>query len=113
MNKIFTLCLLTFFATKVAAAPQAYNLNLSESRIDFTYDLQGAEFAGEIPISSADVVLDFQDLSNSDISVTFNVSGVRTGFGPLTEAIKSDSVLATDQFPTATFKRGTIVQGGT
>ncbi|SHG73096.1 Polyisoprenoid-binding protein YceI [Cognatiyoonia sediminum] len=113
MNKISSLCFLTLFATQVAAAPQSYDLNLSESRIDFTYDLQGSEFAGEIPISNADVALDFQDLSNSDISVTFNVSGVSTGFGPLTEAIKSESVLATGQFPTATFRSGSIVQNGT
>lgn len=95
------------------AAPTPYDLNLQESRVDFSYDLQGSEFGGKIPISRADVSLDFQDLSNSEIIVGFDMTGASAGLAPLTEAIKSDSVLATDQFPTAVFESGRIIQNGT
>ena len=99
-------------ASVAIAAPQTYDLKVDESRIDFTYDLQGTEMAGNIPINSAKVIIDFEQLSRSDVSVSFAMSGVTAGFGPLTEAVKSDRVLASRQFPTAAFQSRSVRRNG-
>ena len=112
MRNFFSLCFLMSLATQVAATPQSYKLNLSESQIYFSYVLQGIEFTGTIPIASAEISLDFGELSNSSISVAFDVSEVHAGIAPLTEAIKSKSVLATGSFPIATFASETIKKAG-
>lgn len=106
------LLMLTVLAAPANAAPTAYDLKIGESRIDFTYDLQGSDFSGNIPIRSADVVLDFQQLSRSEISVEFGISGVTAGFAPLTEAIKSQGVLNARQFPAARFRSRSVRRSG-
>ena len=40
------------------------------------------------------------------------MSGVTAGFGPLTEAVKSDRVLASRQFPTAAFQSRSVRRNG-
>ena len=110
--RIALVALVGFWTVPLGAAPQSYTLKIDDSRIGFTYNLQGSEFQGEIPIAAADVVIDFDNLSRSQVFVTFDMAGTSAGFGPLTEAVRSKAVLSTAQNPQATFETSRVTRSG-
>lgn len=90
-------------ALPVAAEPQTYELEKSASRIDFIYHLNGAKVTGKLPVARAGVVLDFDNLAASEITVVMAMAQVRAGIFLATDVIKSPSVLSTAAFPEAVF----------
>ena len=93
-------CLTTLAA---AAAPRSYALDPSQSRVEFTYTLSGKDDTGTMPITRADLVIDFDNVSASTAQVTLNAAGAKPGYFFATDALKSSSVLDTADYPQITF----------
>lgn len=92
------------------AAPESYQLDASGSTVSFTYDLDGAAKTGRMPVQSAKLLLDLDNVPASRVLVTLNAHAARAGFILATEAMKSRQVLDTARFPQIHF-RSTRIRG--
>lgn len=98
------LCILYFTCTSVAwAAPARYALDAQGSEVRFTYTLGGVDGAGTMPVSTADIVLDFDNAAASRTAVTLNPNRAETSTGLITSTLKSQDVLNTAQYPEIVF----------
>lgn len=109
---LFVLCL--GLAEPALAAPSSYSLDSNASRVNFGYELGGVEGHGTMPITRADLVLDFDVASHSTARVTLNANGVETPTGLVTDALKSEDVLNADAYPEISFvsRSVTSIPGG-
>ena len=85
------------------ARPRSYRLNAAASRVGFSFTLSGVAQRGEMPVTRADLQIDPTDLGGSLADVSVDPSRAKTGFFFATDALKSDSVLATARFPEIRF----------
>lgn len=92
------------------AAPHTYELEPETSSVSFTYTLLGNDGIGTMPILSADLVLDFQDVAHSTAKVSLDAANTKTGVGFVTNALKSPEVLSTEKYPTISFTSAKVVQ---
>lgn len=90
-------------ALPASARPMRYALDPDAARVGFIYTVSGGEQTGQMPITRADVIIDPVDMAASTVDVVLNPARVRTGFFFATEALKSQSMLDTDQFPDIRF----------
>ena len=112
---------LAAIAAPTFAAPMPYRLGDTGATITYTFTLEGTPLKGTVPIDRADLKIDPNNLEASTADVTADVRRARTGLIFATEALKSRSVLAADDFPLARFKstkitlgaRGRISEGAT
>lgn len=107
MRLIFTL-LLCLTATLSMAAPQAYRLDTARSIVGFSYDFEGSPNQGKMPVKSADITLDLENLPASRVRVTLDAAAARAGFLFATQAMKDAKVLNTRAFPEITFRSTSI-----
>lgn len=107
-----TLATLTLFCSEALAAPDEYALQKNESRVGFTYTLNNDAVSGSMPVSRADIALDFDQPSNSRINVSVDASKARAGAPFAGEALRSQSVLWTDRFPEIIFQSRDIRRDG-
>ena len=98
------------FAGAVLLAPAAaqatqrrYGLATSASRVGFVFNLGGSAQKGTMPITSADIRLDPDNLANSAVDVSVSVRNARTGLIFATDALKSPEVLDAGRYPTIHF----------
>ncbi|WP_108837324.1 YceI family protein [Tateyamaria sp. Alg231-49] len=112
---------LAAIAAPTWAAPTPYRLNGAASTITYTFTLEGTPLKGTVPIDRAELQIDPTNLEASTADVTADVRRAKTGLIFATEALKSRSVLAADDFPLARFQstkvtlgaRGRISEGAT
>lgn len=97
------LAVLLFAAVSALAEPARYRLDAAESSVQFTYALSGTPATGTMPITRADLTLDFQQVARSKASVTLNADGTKTGVILITQALKGSDVLDTARYPGITF----------
>ena len=103
------------------AAPTPYRLSGTAATITYTFTLEGTALKGTVPIDRADLRIAPNNLAASTADVTADVRRARTGLIFATEALKSRSVLAAEDFPLARFQstkvtlgaRGRISEGAT
>ncbi|MEM1363707.1 MAG: YceI family protein [Pseudomonadota bacterium] len=100
---VILLALFLFTSLPSFAEPQRYRLDPAASKVEFTYTLSGTPATGTMPISQADLILDFGQVSRSSANVTLNAAGTKTGVVFVTQALKSGDVLDTDQHPQISF----------
>lgn len=97
------------FLGLVVALPPAladlrpYGLDPDGAKVEFTYWVNGQPGQGTIPVLSADLRIDVAALERSRAEVWLDARGTRTNAVFVTQALKSDSVLATARFPTIHF----------
>lgn len=108
MRHIFTL-LLCLTATLSMAAPQAYRLDTARSTVGFTYDFEGSPTQGTMPVKSADITLNLDNLPASQLRVTLDAAGAQAGFLLATQVMKDTEVLNTNRFPDITFRSTSLV----
>lgn len=101
----FILCLT---AALSMAAPQAYRLDTARSIVGFSYDFEGNPNQGTMPVKSAEITLDLDNLPASRVRVTLDAAGARAGFFFATQAMKDAKVLNTRSFPEITFRSSTL-----
>lgn len=105
---------LALSTTAGLAAPRRYGLAADASSVGFIYTLSGAAQKGNMPISTADIRIDADNLTNSRVDVSVSVAKARTGLIFATDALKSPEVLDAGRFPTIRFisTRVTLGAGG-
>lgn len=86
------------------AEPARYRLDQANSQVEFTYKISGQDSSGTMPISQADLVLDFDQAARSSALVVLNPKGVKTGLVLATQALKSAEVLHTERHPQIRFE---------
>ena len=94
---------LALLANPVFAAQRRYELDTRKADITYTFLLNDKPVKGVVPLESAKVLIDPNDLGNSTASVTADIRRARTGLIFATDALKSASVLNAKRFPFASF----------
>ncbi len=103
---------LSAMGTAAIAAPDDYRLRKEQSRVGFTWFLNNDAMPGTMPVSSADIALDFDRPGNSSVVVSVNAADARAGALFANDALKGQSVLWTDRFPEITFRSRDIRRDG-
>lgn len=102
------LLLLCLLAAAARAEPVSYRLDLARSDVRFTYVFEGAPRTGTMPVTSADIRLDFDALANSRVDVSLSAAQARAGFVFATETMKGPEVLDTASHPEIRFRSSAI-----
>lgn len=102
--------ILSLMALPAFAAPEAYRLNEETSVVGFTYSFQGNETQGRMPVQSAEMLLDLDNVPASKVNVTLDASRAKAGFIFATQTMKGPQVLNTADFPSIQF-RSTEITG--
>lgn len=100
----FSLC-----ASALMAAPEIYDLNFDTSTVGFSYMLGGQPTKGQMPVKTADLVIDVTDISASVIDVVLSSDEARAGLFVATQAMRSKDVLAPRHYPEIRFQSRDIV----
>lgn len=108
MRLMTTLFALLMLPVTLAAAPVAYALQTDRSEVGFIYTLSGNENRGSMPVASAAITIDFDAFTASNVDVSVDVRGARTGLIFATEALKASSVLDARNHPTIRFRSTAI-----
>ena len=93
----------TPFATPLAAAPVPYAIEAAKSSVGFETDFGPDKITGTMPVTRADLVLDFANAANSTVAVTLNIAGASASFPFASQALKGPKVLDAATFPDITF----------
>ncbi|MGL5012356.1 MAG: YceI family protein [Paracoccaceae bacterium] len=96
-------CLLLALAAPASAAPVNYILEPERSTVGFETDFGQDTITGRMPVAQANLTLDFDNVGNTTIAVVLDVSRASASFPFAAQALKGDSVLDAQSFPTITF----------
>ncbi|MFT6933143.1 MAG: polyisoprenoid-binding protein YceI [Paracoccaceae bacterium] len=94
---------LLFIATAGAAEPVRYLLDVERSSVGFNFSFGDSLGEGSMPVVAAALQIDLDTVSRSQVDVTVDVTGARTGFFLATEALQSATVLDAATYPTIRF----------
>ncbi len=95
--------LATWAAGLADAAPRTYALQAADSDVTFSWDFGADPISGKMPVASADLVIDFDNLAQSQVDVAVNVAGAEAGFPFATEAMMGPRVLDAANYPLISF----------
>jgi len=95
-----------------AAAPARYLLQKDESVVGFTWMLGPDAVNGTMPVTGADLVIDFDSVANSHVAVTLDVARAEAGLPFATEALKGPKVLDAGEYPEIAFKSRQVLRDG-
>lgn len=95
--------LLSVLAAPASAAPVRYRLDPAASQVTFGYVLAGQRAEGTMPITRADLALDFRAVDRSSARVSLDADGTRTGVIFVTETLKGPEMLDTGRHPQIDF----------
>lgn len=109
---IVTLLSLTSSYSAASAKPQPYVLQKEDSSVGFSWFLGKDEIKGRMPVSRADIVLDFASLQNSRVFVAVDVANAEAGFPFASQGMKSPKVLWADKYPEITFQSTGLRRNG-
>ncbi len=107
---LFSLGLVAWLALPVSAGPEPYRLDMDQSIVGFTFQFQGNDRHGRMPVTRAVMELDLEDISASRVDVTLNAARASAGTLFMTSAMKGPNVLNTSNHPEISF-RSTQIQG--
>ena len=89
--------------TEAKAAPASYVLEPQNSVVGFETDFGKDKISGQMPVTKADLTLDFANVAASRFAVTLDASGSNASFPFAAQALKGPKVLDTAEFPLITF----------
>lgn len=96
---LFLLC-----ASPAVALPVQYHLQADASEVGFAVDFGGDQITGQMPVTLADLTIDFDRLADCRFDVALDVSGARASFPFAEQALKGPKVLDAAEFPAITFR---------
>lgn len=99
-------------ALPAQAAPVPYDLQTDQSTVGFETDFGPDHITGAMPVKSAHLVLDFDQVGNCIIDVALDVSKANASFPFAAQAMKGPKVLDSDAFPEMVFRSTTIRRAG-
>ena len=94
------------------ALPAAYVLEPAKSTVGFETDFGIDKITGFMPVTAADLKLDFDKVSASEIAVTLDVAGADASFPFAAQALRGPKVLDAGQFPIMTFQSTSVQAKG-
>lgn len=97
---ILLTCLL---AVPALAAPERYQLNTEQSVVGFTYQFQGNSRQGRMPVATAVMNLDLDNIARSQVNVTLDAARANAGALFMTSTMKGPNVLNTAMHPEIAF----------
>ncbi len=107
-----TLGLALALASHATAAPVAYVLDRDQSSVAFETDFGADRITGSFPIVAADLTLDFEQVGNSTVAVTLDVSGARASFPFAAQALRGPRVLDASEHPQIAFQSTKVTPEG-
>ena len=107
------LILLALLTEPAVAKPLPYSLDNQTSQVGFTITMGGTPLKGLMPVTRADLLLDFDRAANSKASVTLNAAAARMGLPFAADAMRGPTILDTARFPDITFTSTRIRAQGT
>ena len=99
-------------AGMVGAAPRIYALQAAESEVTFSWDFGADQINGKMAVASADLVIDFDNLGQSQVDVAVNVAGAEAGFPFATDAMIGPRVLDAANYPLISFVSTVVSRTG-
>ncbi|MDB5665026.1 YceI family protein [Cypionkella sp.] len=94
------------------ASPANYTLQPASSVVGFETDFGSDKITGQMPISRADLTLDFQNVSASRVAVTLDVAHADASFPFAAQAMKGPKVLDSRDFPHISFESTSVKSKG-
>ena len=85
------------------AAPRRYALQPELSSVGYETDFGPDKITGTMPVTQADLTLDFAGLANSTVAVTLNAAKATASFPFAAQAMRGPLVLDTADHPLITF----------
>jgi polyisoprenoid-binding protein YceI len=111
-SSVFPLFASLLMASYTFAAPIDYALDRDQSSVAFETDFGPDVITGTIPLNSADLTLDFEQVANCTISVDLDVSGAQASFPFAAQALKGPKVLDAKSYPRMTFESTSVKAAG-
>lgn len=93
------------------ARPRQYDLIKDSSSVTFNFVLNGTVQSGQVPITSADIRVDPDDLQSSTADVSADIRAAKTGLVFITQALLSASILDAETHPLVRFTSTNIELG--
>ncbi len=106
------LALLMTLAAPALAAPAHYALDTQASTVAFETDFGPDRITGRMPVTRADLTLDFDKVANSDVAVTLDVRNAQASFPFAAQAMKGPKVLDARSYPEITFASTSVRKAG-
>ncbi len=103
---------LASLVTAATAAPRTYVLEPAQSQVTFAWDFGADEIRGTMPVATANLAIDFDNLSASQVNVAVDVSGAEAGFPFATQAMQGPKVLDAENFPLISFVSTAVSRTG-
>lgn len=94
------------------AAPAHYVLDTASSTVGFETDFGKDQITGQMPISKADLTLDFDSIANCKVSVILDASGAEASFPFAAQAMKGPKVLDAANHPQISFQSTSVKASG-
>ncbi|MCA3443526.1 MAG: YceI family protein [Rhodobacter sp.] len=85
------------------SAPARYVLEPAASSVGFETDFGPDRITGRMPVTRADLTLDFEQVANSTVAVTIDVENAEASFPFAAQAMKGPKVLDARTWPEITF----------
>lgn len=112
-STVFGVLLGAMFLTEPAlAVPKTYALQPDASIVGFETDFGPDHITGKMPITRADLTLDFDAVAQSKIAVTLDASSAEASFPFAAQAMKGPKVLDTAAHPQITFQSTSVKKVG-
>lgn len=99
-------------AGATAATPVSYELDATASMVGFETDFGPDRITGEMPVTRADLSLDFAAAANSTVAVTLDASAAQASFPFAAQAMRGPKVLDTGQYPQIAFQSTSVKAEG-
>ena len=112
MRTLITFAIFLCLSFPALAAPRTYVVDKASSKVGFGYSLGSQKLRGQFQSYDIDLVIDFQTVANSSVSVRMDATSARTPLPFAAEALRGPSVLDVDNFPTITFQSETVTGSG-
>lgn len=100
------------FAGPAHAAPAHYSLDAARSVVRFKTMFGPDAITGEMPVSAADLTLDFADVSKCRIAVRLDVAHAQASFPFAVQAMKGPKVLDATGYPEILFDSTSVRRNG-
>jgi len=106
------IALLMLLATPALGDPANYVLEPAASTVGFATDFGEGQITGRMPVSLADLTLDFDTVGNSKVVVVLDVAHARASFPFAADAMKGATVLDAKAWPTIRFESTSVKSAG-